>query len=128
RSLRPEAALRLGLVDDVVPEPAALEAACSLAARLAREPRALRALTRARAKAAGSAVERWLLERSPLGRAVFFRRVRRRLRERTGGQHPVAERIVDLLARWAARGPGAAADLEPHLFADLVTSDASRRL
>ncbi len=128
RSLRPADALRLGLVDDVVPAPVALEAACALARRLASEPKLARTLAKKRVRRSGKLVERALLERNPIGRAALFARAKKQLLEKTRGNYPAAERIVDLVACFGARGFRAAAELEPRVFGELVVSETAHRL
>ena len=129
KSLRPAAALRLGLVDDVVPAAVGLDAAVRLASRLAEEPRHARALAKKRRRrGVGEQLGRALLEDNPLGRLALFRRARAETLKKTRGHYPAAERIVELLARFASRGFRAGADLEPRVFGDLVVSDTAHRL
>ncbi|MBX3260395.1 MAG: enoyl-CoA hydratase/isomerase family protein [Labilithrix sp.] len=129
KNLRPAAALRLGLVDDVAPAAVGLETAVRLASRLADEPGHARALAkRRRRRGVGEQLERALLEDNPLGRLALFRRARAETLKKTRGYYPAAERVVDLLARFGARGFRAAADLEPRAFGDLVVSETAHRL
>ncbi|MBX3204409.1 MAG: enoyl-CoA hydratase/isomerase family protein [Labilithrix sp.] len=129
RSLRPKAALRLGLVDDVVPVTSGLETAVRFALRLADEPGHARSLAKKRRRrGVMKQLERALLEGNPLGRLALFRKARAEALKKTNGHYPAAERIVDLLARFGARGFHAAAELEPRMFADLVVSETAHRL
>ena len=129
RSLRAKRALRLGLVDDVVPSAVGLDAAAALALRLAREPKLARSLARKRRRAKGmDRLERVLLEQNPVGRLALFRKVRAETTKKTRGHHPAAERVIDLVARYGSRGFRAAAELEPRLFGDLVVGETAHRL
>lgn len=128
KSLAAADALRLGLVDEVVAEAIGLEAARALALRLAKEPGISRALARRRLRASGQRVARVLYEQNPIGRAALLRRARKEIRQRTRGHSLAAERIVDVIAHFGAKGFRAAADLEPRLFGDLAVSETAHRL
>jgi len=129
RSLRAKKALQLGLVDDVVPAPVGIDTAAALALRLANEPKLARALARKRRSTKGmDRVERALLEKNPIGRLALFRKIRAETTKKTRGHHPAAERIIDLVARFGARGFRSAAELEPRVFGDLVVSETAHRL
>lgn len=131
KRLRPRQALALGLVDDVVAEPIAFETACRLALDLAFDEARADALVSRRSRHTRSLVERCeraLVERNPVGRTVLFRRVRQETRAKTGSHSPAGERVIDLLALYGARGFGAAAELEPRVFGDLVVSETAHRL
>jgi 3-hydroxyacyl-CoA dehydrogenase/enoyl-CoA hydratase/3-hydroxybutyryl-CoA epimerase len=123
RALPSGRARALGLVDEVVAPSVAREAACALARRLAAGPRGSR-----RAPLTPSAVERWFTERNPVGRALLFRRARAETLARTLGHYPAPERMLDVLERFAARGEGAAAELEATHVGELVVSESSHRL
>lgn len=129
RSLGPCEALRLGLVDDVVPAPVGLDAAVTLALRLADDPKHARTLAKKRGQARGaSRASRVLFEKNPIGRLALFRKVRAETSRKTRGHYPAAERIIDLVARYGARGFRSAAELEPRVFGDLVVSETAHRL
>lgn len=131
RNLRAADALALGLIDEVVAEEALLDAAAALAVSLAQEPLADRRKARAKSSKAltsGEDVERALLERNPIGRAIMFRRARENARVATRGHYPAAERILDVLDAYGRRGFAHAAALEARLFGELVVSDTSHRL
>ncbi|ECV8913267.1 fatty acid oxidation complex subunit alpha FadJ, partial [Salmonella enterica subsp. enterica serovar Enteritidis] len=81
KQLRARQALKAGLVDDVVPQTILLEAAVELAKkeRLAQRTLPVR--------------ERILA--GPLGRALLFRLVRKKTAQKTQGNYPATERIID---------------------------------
>ena len=136
RSLKPHEAHALGLVDEVVAPPVALDAACRLALRLVVQPRLRGQLPERRAWVQHQgrplerlrAADRLLLEKNPVGRALLFRRARAAAASETRGHYPAAERMLDLLERYGSRGFRAAAKLEARLFGDLVVSETSHRL
>ncbi|HVJ93310.1 MAG TPA: 3-hydroxyacyl-CoA dehydrogenase NAD-binding domain-containing protein [Labilithrix sp.] len=129
RNVIPAEALRLGLVDDVVPTPVGLDAAIALALRLATDTKAYRALTKARARIdRASRARRAVLEQNPLGRSALFRWVRAESAKHTRGHYPAPAAIIEVLSRFGARGFRSAAELEPRLFGDLVVSATAHRL
>lgn len=129
RTIRATEALALGLVDDVVDEAIGLSTAAALAEQLAKHPTLARSLTKKRApRSPAKLLGRALVEKNALGRAALFRKARREVQERTHGHEPAAERLVDLLARFGAKGFRAAAAMEPHMFGELVMSEPARRL
>ena len=136
RSLTPAKALALGLVDEVVAVSSLLEAACRLALRLATRPDLRKRLTKRRAwlrhrgepMARLRSVERVLVEKTPLGRALLFRRARHEAAKKTLGHYPAPARMLDVLERFGKSGFRPAAALEARLFGELVVSETSRRL
>jgi 3-hydroxyacyl-CoA dehydrogenase/enoyl-CoA hydratase/3-hydroxybutyryl-CoA epimerase len=110
-------ALGAHLVDDVCPESILLEAAARRAKSLV-----------GRAPPRPSPRSARLLEHNALARALIFRTARRELRARTRGHYPAAERVIDVLERFASRGFEAAAELEARSFGELVVSETAHRL
>jgi 3-hydroxyacyl-CoA dehydrogenase/enoyl-CoA hydratase/3-hydroxybutyryl-CoA epimerase len=119
-SLRAERARTLRLVDDVCPRAILLEVAARRAKALVGH------VPRVRDERIDLAA--LALEKNPLGRALLFRRVREEARERTRSHYPAAERILDVLERYAARGFDAGAGLEAKAFGELVVSETAHRL
>ena len=137
RNVKPNQALALGLVDEVVAPSAALEASCRFAMRLVTQPALRRALPKRRAwmRHRGSVIARLrevaprvLIEKNPLGRAVMFRRARAEAAKETRGHYPAVDRMLDVLTRFGSRGFAPAAKLEAELFGELVVSETSHRL
>jgi len=112
-------ARRAGLVDDVCPQAILLEAAARRAKALVGRgpPPTDRRDGLAR-----------LVEENPIARALVFQRARRHVRARTHGHCPAAERILDVLERYASRGFEAAAELEAKIFGEVVVSETAHRL
>lgn len=143
-------AWKRGLVDEIVEPDIALSAARELALRLSRNPSLGRTLAKARlararvhgarrrslgratswrAKSrAANRLERALVEENPLGRMLFWKRLRADVQRRTLGTDAAAVAVVDVLERYGSRGFASAARLEARLFGDLVVGPASRRL
>jgi 3-hydroxyacyl-CoA dehydrogenase/enoyl-CoA hydratase/3-hydroxybutyryl-CoA epimerase len=140
RNLKPAKALALGLVDEVVAPSSVLEAACRVALRLATRPDLRKRLPKRRAwlrhrgahRGAAMArlrsVERVLVEKNPLGRAILFRRARHEAAKKTLGHYPAPARMLDVLERFGKKGFRQAAELEARLFGELVVSETSHRL
>jgi 3-hydroxyacyl-CoA dehydrogenase/enoyl-CoA hydratase/3-hydroxybutyryl-CoA epimerase len=118
RTLSAVQARAANLVDDICPHAILIEAAAqrarALVGRMADPPR--------------KASLRSLLRGNPLATALVFRSARRETRARTRGHYPAAERILDVLERFANRGFDAAAELEARAFAELVVSETAHRL
>lgn len=117
----------LGLVDEVVLPSVARDAACTLARRLAGH-RDRDLSRRASIPLAPKPLERWITERNPVGRRLFFRRARTETLARTRGHYPAPEFVLEVLERFAAKGWAAAAELEAARFGELVVGEASHRL
>ena len=119
RSAKPARALRIGLVDEVVPQSILRHVATAAAARLATGWR-----PRRRARRRVSA----FLYRNPLGRWLVLRRARTQVLKRTGGHYPAPMAAIDAVGRGLARGPAAGQAREAELFGELAVSQVSRRL
>jgi 3-hydroxyacyl-CoA dehydrogenase/enoyl-CoA hydratase/3-hydroxybutyryl-CoA epimerase len=128
RTLRPKRALALGLVDEVVDASILLDAACALAKKLASRPKYRAALPRIRRWRAGKRLTRTLVESTPVGRSLLFRRARAEAARKSRGHYPATDAILDELECFARRGFRAAADLEAERFGALVVSETAHRL
>lgn len=124
RPVRARKALKLGLVDDLVPPPLLLQVARERALALAagqvrRQPPRLGAAGR---------LARAALEGNGLGRALVYRRVRQAVREKTRGHYPAPLRAVDAVAFGLARGQAEGLAYEARAFGELAVSETARRL
>jgi len=113
QSLSASEALARGLVTRLVAQEDLLESSTALALHLA--------------TSAGTGKQRkrnasWLVDK------VMFAMARHDVRERTRGNHPAAERIVDVLEAFARNGARASYRIEREAFAELALSSASRCL
>jgi 3-hydroxyacyl-CoA dehydrogenase / enoyl-CoA hydratase / 3-hydroxybutyryl-CoA epimerase len=119
-------ALRVGLIDELVPATILLEVAVKVAlARAAAGPKRTPLLRRwfDRAK-----VSEFALAENPLGRKLVFDQARKQLLSKTHGNYPAAERILDVVKLGLAKGLSAGLEAESHAFGELVVSDEARAL
>ncbi|CNC35972.1 fatty acid oxidation complex subunit alpha FadJ [Yersinia pseudotuberculosis] len=114
KQIRPRQALKMGLVDDVVPRDILLDVAIQ------------------RAKAG------WLNRRAlpwqerllsgPLGKALLFRIVRKKTLAKTRGHYPAAERIIDVVRKGLDQGGPSGYEAEARAFGELAMSPQSAAL
>lgn len=114
-------ALKLGLVDEVVPAPILLEAACELGLQLAD------AKGDRKKKRKAKLTETWLSE-TALGRKVLFDQARKQLLAKTRGNYPAAERILDVVKVGLVKGMAEGLEAEAQAFGDLVVSPGAAQL
>ena len=135
KSLRARKALKLGLVDEVVPPPILLATARRRARELAdgpgskvrREtPRGVEALTKG-GLGLGK-IQRLVLEENPLGREVLFREAARKVRKKTRGHYPAPEKALDAIRHGYEKGIEAGLRREARHFGELAVSDVAARL
>lgn len=120
RNVRAAKALRMGLVDEVVPPPILRRVAVDAARRLAGSGPHRR---RARGGLAG-----WFFDRSALGQALVLRRARAMTLERTHGHYPAPLAALDAVRYGLANGLEAGLAYEAERFGMLAMTDVSRRL
>ncbi|HEY0138295.1 MAG TPA: 3-hydroxyacyl-CoA dehydrogenase NAD-binding domain-containing protein [Nannocystis sp.] len=121
RNIRPRAAKRMGLVDQVVAEESLLPAARAAAAKLA----AGKLQPRLHPK---GDVMRALLEHNPLGRSIVFRQARKTIEKKTFGLYPAPLVALDLIEKGLRLPLDEALKLEPPAFAELAAGATSRSL
>lgn len=120
RSERAPKALRLGIVDELVPPSILREVTVAAAARMA----ARGAPPRRR----GGGVMGWLLDGNPLGRGVVVRLARRRVLQQTRGNYPAPLAALDAVAHGLRHGMRAGLAREARLFGELAVGAVSRKL
>ena len=125
REVSAAAALALGLVDSLTAADRLYEDAAALARSLSRAPRPRR---RTASLSGRVGLRHLLLARNPAGRALLFRRVRRRTLARTRGNYPAPERVLGVVRGGLARGFEAGLTLEAAAFGELAVSAESRAL
>ena len=116
RRISAAAALRLGLVDRLVPEAGLVEDAVAFAKGLCREP-PLRRMPRG---SVGARIRHLALGRNPIGRALFFRRETKRAHLRTRGNYPAPMRLLEVVRGGLAAGLGGGSVREAEAFGDLA--------
>jgi len=114
-------AQRAGLVDEVVPRAILLDVAARAAlGRVGKAPEK-KGFDRRRITEA-------LLVKNPLGRKVFFGQARKRTLEKTHGNYPAAERILDVVRLGLSKGIQAGLGAEAIAFGELAVSGEAREL
>ncbi|NIF57034.1 fatty acid oxidation complex subunit alpha FadJ [Enterobacter sp. Ap-916] len=114
KQLRPRQALKLGLVDDVVPESILLEAAVELALKGRKPSRELPVKERILA--------------GPLGRSLLFSMVSKKTEEKTQGNYPATGRIIQVIRTGLEQGSKSGYEAEAKAFGELAMSPESAAL
>ncbi|WP_437887110.1 fatty acid oxidation complex subunit alpha FadJ [Phytobacter sp. V91] len=114
KALRPRQALKVGLVDDVVPVSILLEAAVALAAQERPASRHLPAKER--------------LLASPLGRTLLFRMVGKKTEQKTQGNYPATAKILHVIEMGLAQGRSSGYEAEARAFGQLAMTPQSQAL
>jgi len=119
-------ALRMGLVDELVPNAILLEVAVRLALARAVQPKAQK--SRLRRLFDKNELKQLALTENPVGRQLLFERAKKQLTAKTHGNYPAPERILEVVKRGLADGLPAGLDAEASAFGELVVSDSARAL
>ncbi|WP_200550309.1 fatty acid oxidation complex subunit alpha FadJ [Kosakonia sp. LAM2021] len=114
KQLRPRQALKVGLVDDVVPPSILLDAAVGLVSQGRPASRHLPARERILA--------------GPLGRTLLFRMVAKQTEQKTQGNYPAASRILSVIETGLAQGRSSGYDAEARAFGQLAMTPQSQAL
>ena len=139
KSVRSQKARKLGLVDEVVPQPILLDVAKRRARELAAGelhpdrqhglgPKGHRVTGLLKGLARKEAWTELALEDNPLGRKVLFDQARKKLLATTHGNYPAPERALEAVRVGLDYGLEKGLEVEARLFGELVISDVSRRL
>ncbi len=117
RNVRADRALKMGLVDEVVPNAILRRVAVQAARRLAQTGVPLR-------KPRGG----WLLDRTMFGQRLVLDQARKRTLAKTGGHYPAPLAAIEAVSYSLAEGMGPGLQREAELFARMAMTDVSRRL
>jgi 3-hydroxyacyl-CoA dehydrogenase/enoyl-CoA hydratase/3-hydroxybutyryl-CoA epimerase len=117
---RASKALRLGLVDEVVPRSILRQVAISAADRLARE-----GLPKRQQKAGLAGL---ILDRTAAGRQVVYRGARKQVLKKTGGHYPAPLAALEAVQVGLEQGITAGLAEEHRAFGELAVGDVSRKL
>jgi 3-hydroxyacyl-CoA dehydrogenase / enoyl-CoA hydratase / 3-hydroxybutyryl-CoA epimerase len=120
KSERASKALRLGLVDELVPESILRSVAVGAADRLAREGLPKRA--------GKGGVPGLLLDRTAAGRQLVYRAARKQVLKRTGGHYPAPLAALEAVRVGLEQGVTAGLAEEHRAFGELAVGDVSRKL
>ncbi|HTC25059.1 MAG TPA: 3-hydroxyacyl-CoA dehydrogenase NAD-binding domain-containing protein, partial [Gemmatimonadales bacterium] len=117
---RPQKALKIGLVDEVVPKSILRSVALAAADRLSREgiPR--------RGGPGGPASA--LLDGTPMGRQIVYRMARKQVLKKTGGHYPAPLAALEVVRIGLEQGPAEGYRAERERFGALAVSPVSRNL
>ena len=119
-------ALGMGLIDELVPPAILLEVAVRLAlAHATNKPAAKPFLRRLFDK---SELTELALAENPLGRKVVFDQAKKQLLEKTHGNYPAPERILEVVKLGLAHGLERGLEAEASAFGELVVSPQARSL
>lgn len=123
KMLNARRALKIGLVDEVVPSENLIKAAKRLAQCLKSQTND--SIVK---KWSISGIKKWLLEENRWGRELLFSQARKRLQAKTGGHYPAPEYIIDAVEIGIERGLDKGYKAESELFAKLVVSAVAKEL
>lgn len=128
RQVNARRAKKIGLVDEVTPEAIVLEVACERAQRLATTPRKKTTLDALKGLFDREELTELALAENPLGRKVVFDQAKKALLEKTHGNYPAPERILEVVRVGLERGIRAGLDAEAEAFGELAMSSVAREL
>ena len=142
KTLKPKKALKLGVVDEVVPTPILKEIGLKRALELAKgtlKVERLRGMSGAMTKAKNlgdifkglANKESWAelaLEDNPLGRKILFDQAKKQLLKKTRGKYPAPEKALEVIRVGLDDGIKAGLEAEATAFGELVMSPVSKRL
>lgn len=114
KQLRPRQALKLGLVDEVVPQSILLDAAVELALKGRRPARALPVRERILA--------------GPVGRSLLFKMASKKAEQKTKGNYPATRRIIDVIKTGLEQGAHSGYEAEAKAFGELAMTPQSAAL
>ncbi len=120
RTERAQKALRVGLVDEVVPRSILRQVAVSAADRLARQ-----GLPQRQQKGGLAGL---LLDRTAAGRRLVYRGARKQLLKKTGGHYPAPLAALEAVRVGLEQGITAGLAEEHRAFGELAVGDVSRKL
>jgi 3-hydroxyacyl-CoA dehydrogenase/enoyl-CoA hydratase/3-hydroxybutyryl-CoA epimerase len=120
RSERASKALRLGLVDEVVPPSILRSVAVTAADRLAREG--------APKRPGRGGIAGWILDRTSAGRRLVYRGARKQVLKKTGGHYPAPFAALETVRVGLEQGVTAGLAEEHRVFGELAVGDVSRKL
>ncbi len=116
---RAKKAFQLGMVDELVPESILLDTAVAAAEKLARGWKRPR-----KARSTGAA----LLDGTPLGRLLVYKKAREAVTAKTGGHYPAPLRALEVVRTSLEHGMQRGLEEEAQAFGELAMTDVSRRL
>lgn len=117
KQIRPKQALKMGLVNDVVPQTILLQTAVEMALAGKRAPKPVKK----------SLINR-VLEGMSFGRKFIFDQAAKQVENKTKGNYPAPTKIIDCVRQGMAKGMEKGLEVEASHFAELVVSKESAAL
>ncbi|MGS0692938.1 fatty acid oxidation complex subunit alpha FadJ [Shewanella sp. 0m-4] len=117
KQLRPKQALKMGLVDDAVPDSILLRTAVEMALAGKRP-----------AKKKQQSLMNKMLEGTSAGRNIIFDQAAKQVAKKTQGNYPAPAKIIDCVRQGMAKGMVKGLEVEASHFAELVMSKESEAL
>ncbi len=119
-------ALKLGLVDEVVPRSILIETAAELAlARVGKKPKRDSFIDQLKDK---DAITEFALAGNPVGRKILFDQARKQLHKQTRGNYPAQDLIIDIVKTGLEQGFEAGLDAEARGFGKLLKTPEAANL
>ncbi len=112
-------ALKLGLIDALMPDARFLDTVRDFALERRDKPRR---------DEGGFDLKETLLEKNPVGRKILFDQARKKTLEQTRGHYPAPLRAIEVVRVGVEDGPRAGFDAEARAVAELATSRISKNL
>lgn len=117
KQIRPKQALKMGLVNDVVPQTILLQTAVEMALAGKRAPKSVK-----------KSLVNQLLEGTSFGRNIIFDQATKQVEKKTQGNYPAPAKIIDCVRQGIAKGMQKGLEVEASHFAELVVSKESEAL
>src|SRR5690606_20210321 len=122
-------AKRLGLVDEVVPEPILVDVAAEHALKLAKKAAGgKKPKKKLKDVLDASELQDWALKDTPLGRKVVFDQAKKALLKKTRGNYPAQEKILEVVKTGLDEGFEKGLEAEALAFGELVVSPQAAQL
>jgi 3-hydroxyacyl-CoA dehydrogenase / enoyl-CoA hydratase / 3-hydroxybutyryl-CoA epimerase len=128
RQLDARRAYKAGLVNEVVPPAIVVEVACQRAKALAAAPDQRKGGWSIRELFDTDEIKEFLFAENPLGRKLFFETAKKRVLEKTHGNYPAPERILEVVKIGLERGMKKGLDTEAEAFGELVMTREAAEL
>ncbi|NVK22821.1 MAG: fatty acid oxidation complex subunit alpha FadJ [Kangiellaceae bacterium] len=125
KQLFPKQALKLGLVDEVVPAANLMKAARKRVTELSKGEQKKASMG---SWFSAKGLQKLALETNPIGRNVLFDQAKKQLLKKTRGNYPAPEKILECVEKGVNQGQAAGYAIEAKNFGDLVISSQAKAL
>ncbi len=119
KALRPKKALKVGLVDALLPDASFLEEVRRFAEAVQSGKKRARR---------GSDLREMLLEKNPLGRKIVFDQARKQVLAKTAGHYPAPLRAIEVVKHGVENGLKAGLDAEARAIGELAVAPVAKNL